>query len=102
MYAVGYFTEVGIGTEPDLRECVPFSSLFTHVLTNPYPYITRRAIKWYKRASDMGDKRASARLKSSKGPATSPGSRNSVSVLNRDESDVGSGKGGKDKDCIIM
>ncbi|KAF7791110.1 hypothetical protein EIP86_002071 [Pleurotus ostreatoroseus] len=80
MYAVGYFTEVGIGTEPDLTE----------------------AIKWYKRAAEQGDKRASQRLKSSKGPRVMPGSAGAAAMLHRDDSDAGSGKGPKDKDCIIM
>jgi len=81
MYAVGYFSEVGIGTEPNLQE----------------------ALSYYKRAAEMGDKRAAQRLKSStKGPIAAPGGPGSVLHRDAPESDSGSGKGGKDKDCIIM
>ncbi|CCM00053.1 uncharacterized protein FIBRA_02079 [Fibroporia radiculosa] len=80
MYAVGYFLEVGIGTEPNVTE----------------------ATTWYKRAADQGDRRASQRLKG--GPVPTPGGPGSV--LHRSASDEVStsaaGKGGKDKDCIIM
>lgn len=41
-YAVGYFTETGIGTEPDLQG----------------------AMKWYKQAAEGGDRRAQKRLTS--------------------------------------
>ncbi|KAI0085987.1 HCP-like protein [Irpex rosettiformis] len=83
MYAVGYFLEVGIGCEVDLQE----------------------AISYYKRAAEQGDKRAAQRLKSpSKGPIAAPGGPGSV--LHRDnsleEEGGGDGKGGKDKDCVIM
>ncbi|KAF7796342.1 hypothetical protein EIP86_007519 [Pleurotus ostreatoroseus] len=40
MYAVGYFSEVGIGAEANIRE----------------------AMKWYKQAAKLGDKRAAQRL----------------------------------------
>ncbi|THG96313.1 hypothetical protein EW026_g5499 [Hermanssonia centrifuga] len=80
MYAVGYFSEVGIGTEPELPE----------------------AIRWYKRAADLGDKRAAQRLKSSsKGPIATPGGPGAVLHRDHDGSDSGSGKG-RDKDCVIM
>ncbi|KAI0793532.1 HCP-like protein [Abortiporus biennis] len=83
MYAVGYFLECGIGTAPEMKE----------------------AISWYKRASDLGDKRASQRLKSSTNtPIMQPGGPGSV--LNRDDdlsNGNGDGTGGKkDKDCVIM
>ena len=48
----------------------------------------------------MGDKRASQRLKSSAPIERAPGGPGSV--LHRDSSDAGSGKGPKDKDCTIM
>ncbi|KAG7099998.1 Chitin synthase regulator 2 [Marasmius oreades] len=79
MYAVGYFSEVGIGTPADMPE----------------------AIKWYKRAAEQGDKRAIQRLKGSQTQAMrQPGGPGSV--LHRDSSgDGGDGKN-KDKDCVIM
>ncbi|KZV72483.1 HCP-like protein [Peniophora sp. CONT] len=79
MYAMGYFLEVGIGTAPDPRE----------------------ANGYYKRAADLGDKRAAQRLKGGAAPA--PGGPGSV--LQRTDNDGSSGGGGKDKkdkDCIIM
>ncbi|CAL1693776.1 unnamed protein product [Somion occarium] len=82
MYAVGYFLEVGIGTEPNMSE----------------------AISWYKRAAELGDKRAAQRLKSStSSPIPQPGGPGAV--LHRDSNGSGElsgGRGGKDKDCIIM
>ncbi|EKM61887.1 uncharacterized protein PHACADRAFT_248791 [Phanerochaete carnosa HHB-10118-sp] len=78
MYAVGYFLEVGIGTDPNLPE----------------------AIKWYRRASELGDKRAAQRLKSSNPVERAPGGPGSV--LHRDSNDEGNGKGSKDKECVIM
>jgi len=71
MYAVGYFLEVGIGTPLNLTE----------------------ATSYYKRAADLGDKRASQRLKGS--PAQPPGAPGSV--LHQD----GDGEGGG-KNCVIM
>jgi len=66
-YAVGYFTEVGIGTHRDERE----------------------ALQWFRKAADHGDKRAIARLRSLTNgaenypsPPTSPVSPNG-SVGNR-------------------
>lgn len=100
MYAVGYFLEVGVGTEVDLQECVLyFLSNFSDGLI---PSV--RALQWYKRAADQGDKRSMQRLRNSnKGPIEAPGGAPN-SVLHRDGpgSDAGSGKGGKDKDCVIM
>ncbi|KZT68649.1 HCP-like protein [Daedalea quercina L-15889] len=80
MYAVGYFLEVGIGTEPNIAE----------------------ATTWYKKAAEQGDKRAIARLKGH-GPISAPGGAGSVLHRNSgDDFSSASGKGGKDKDCIIM
>jgi len=81
MYAVGYFFEVGIGTPANMPEAIDF----------------------YKRAADLGDKRATQRLKSSpNSPMRQPGGPGSV--LHRDRSDIlshsSSDKGGKD--CVIM
>ncbi|KAI0077433.1 HCP-like protein [Panus rudis PR-1116 ss-1] len=83
MYALGYFLEVGIGTEPNMSE----------------------AVSWYKKAADEGDKRAIQRLRSStNAPLPAPGGPGSV--LHRDANSSsehsGGGKSGKDKDCIIM
>ena len=52
-----------------------------------------RALTWYKRAAEKGDKRSIQRLKGA--AVQRPGGPESV--LNRDELD-----GGKSKDCIIM
>ncbi|OCH90539.1 HCP-like protein [Obba rivulosa] len=80
MYAVGYFLEVGIGTEPSVNE----------------------AISWYKRAAEQGDKRAAQRLRGQSAPAA-PGGPGSVLHRGADElSTSGSGKSGRDKECIIM
>lgn len=81
MYAVGYFLEVGIGTDPNLAE----------------------ATTWYKNAADQGDKRAQQRLKGH-GPQAVPGGPGSVLLrsVSDEMSTSGSGKNGKDKDCIIM
>ncbi|KAI0739339.1 hypothetical protein BC629DRAFT_1616082, partial [Irpex lacteus] len=81
MYAVGYFLEVGIRTGVDLD----------------------LALQYYKRAAELGDKRAAPRLRSKAPVSAGPGS-----VLNWDDSlsESGSGgeggKGGKDKDCVVM
>ncbi|KAH0837889.1 HCP-like protein [Lanmaoa asiatica] len=72
MYAVGYFLEVGIGTPPDPQE----------------------SLSYYKKAAELGDKRAQQRLKGN--PA--PGRAESV-VLRADGSD---GKNAANKDCVIM
>ncbi|KAA1477246.1 HCP-like protein [Dentipellis sp. KUC8613] len=83
MYAVGYFLEVGIGTEPNMTE----------------------ALTYFKKAAELGDKRAAQRLKGpASGPVVQPGGPGSV--VSRPDPDAlsssGSGKGGKDKDCVIM
>ncbi|KAK0209002.1 HCP-like protein [Desarmillaria ectypa] len=82
MYAVGYFTEVGIGTQADMSQ----------------------AVSWYKKAAELGDKRSAQRLKAStNSPMPQPGGPGSV--LNRgafDSSDNGSSGKGKDKECVIM
>ncbi|KAH7916377.1 hypothetical protein BJ138DRAFT_464075 [Hygrophoropsis aurantiaca] len=77
MYAVGYFLEVGIGTAPNMSE----------------------SLSYYKKAADLGDKRASQRLKGSpNSPMPHPGGPGSV--INRDGSDAGAKNA--NKDCIIM
>ncbi|KIK02040.1 hypothetical protein K443DRAFT_677928 [Laccaria amethystina LaAM-08-1] len=78
MYAVGYFLEVGIGTQANLPE----------------------AISYYKKAAEQGDKRAAQRLKGSQNQAMlQPGGPGAI--LHRN-SDGDSSKNGKDKDCVIM
>lgn len=64
-----------------------------------------RAIQWYKRAAEQGDKRAAQRLKGPQNtPIVAPGGPGSVLHRNENGSDAasGTGKGGKDKDCVIM
>ncbi|KAJ6520164.1 HCP-like protein [Mycena sanguinolenta] len=84
MYAVGYFLEVGIGTQPSPRD----------------------AADYYKRAADLGDKRAAQRLKSGAAPANphaAGGAAGAHAVLHRGPGeDAGSGKSKDGKDCIIM
>jgi hypothetical protein len=96
VYAVGYFTEVGIGTPANIPECVlplrPLLVIMVLIIRVPFS----RAISYYKRAADLGDRRAAQRLKGSPLPG-GPGS-----VVHRDgDGYVGMGKG-KDKDCVIM
>ena len=91
MYAVGYFLEVGIGTEPDISECV---------YPPPLPLTSDsddRATAWYKRAADQGDKRAAQRLRGGQAPA--PGAPGAV--LQRDAPGAPA-QAKKDKDCTIM
>jgi len=102
MYAVGYFLEVGIGAPSNTPEYV-----FCHILSNSdlLIIVISRAVEFYKRAADLGDKRAAQRLKiSADSPMRQPGSPGSV--LHRDRSDImshsSSDKSGKDKDCVIM
>ncbi|KAI6031303.1 HCP-like protein [Pisolithus microcarpus] len=67
LYAVGYFLEVGIGTTPDPVE----------------------SSSYYKKAAELGDKRAQQRLR---GP---PGNGSSVQPTDGSE-------GKNNKDCVIM
>ncbi|CAK5280657.1 unnamed protein product [Mycena citricolor] len=77
MYACGYFLEVGIGTQPNPRE----------------------SMSYFKRAAELGDKRAIQRLKTPNTPLTSPVGPGGMLQRGPDDSPA---KGGKDKDCIIM
>ena len=82
------------------------SRLCARVLTDIIVH-TRRAIQWYRRAADKGDKRAAQRLKGPQNTAiVAPGGPGSVLHRNEngsgDLSVAGSGKGAKDKDCVIM
>ncbi|KAG8895434.1 hypothetical protein FRC01_012366 [Tulasnella sp. 417] len=85
MYAVGYFTEVGIGSIQDPSE----------------------AQAWYKKAADAGDKRAQSRLKSSQAPLTNGPlieleRGDLMSAAGQSGGNHGLSKKDKDKDCIIM
>jgi uncharacterized protein len=72
------------------------------VVTDSRVPLFDRAISWYKRAADKGDRRATQRLKTnSNTPIIQPGGPGSVLRRNPDE-DESNGKGGKDKDCVIM
>lgn len=66
--------------------------------------VRHRAISYYKRAADLGDKRAAQRLKAPNQPIHQPGGPGAV--LHRDADSIsGSGSAGKGKDgkeCIIM
>lgn len=60
-----------------------------------------RALVWYKKAAELGDKRSIQRLKTPQnGPITQPGGHGAV--LRRDGHSPTRGKSHKDKDCIIM
>lgn len=63
-----------------------------------------RSLAWYKRAADLGDKRASQRLKngSANTSAQSPGSVVVRSESGEEGGQGAVGKGGKDKECLIM
>ena len=80
-------------------------------LSHPVPYFARiefarmthnifvRSIAYYKRAAELGDKRAAQRLRGSQSqPMHQPGGPGAV--LHRDQED--DLKGVKDKECIIM
>jgi len=59
-----------------------------------------RGISYYKRAAELGDKRAAQRLRGSQSqPMHQPGGPGAVLHRGQDDS---SAKGGKDKDCVIM
>lgn len=58
------------------------------------------ATQWYKRAADLGDKRATQRLKASQhGPLPAPGGPGAVL---RREGAPAEGGDGKGKECVIM
>lgn len=88
-YAVGYFTEVGIGTVRDPRD----------------------AVKWFKRAAEHGDKRAVNRLRSGALPGVGPGygngnrpddqTRRHKEYIGREMDQAKKAKGGNE-DCVIM
>lgn len=60
-----------------------------------------RALTYYRRAADFGDKRAIQRLKASQHtPIHQPGGPGSV--LHRDSSSSYNGKPNKDEKCVIM
>ena len=62
-----------------------------------------RAVSYYKRAAEQGDKRAIQRLKGSTNQARRhPGGPGSVLRRGEGNGESDSGKGGKDKECVIM
>ena len=76
---------------------VPWAALFMSWSNNFLPI---RAIAYYKRAAELGDKRAAQRLRGPQSqPVHQPGGPGAV--LHRGSGDDTS-KGGKDKDCLIM
>jgi len=59
-----------------------------------------RALRHYKAAASLGDKRAAQRLKSQTGPLPSPGGGpNAAAMLSREAAAAGEKSG---KDCVIM
>ncbi|KAF9514280.1 hypothetical protein BS47DRAFT_1295258 [Hydnum rufescens UP504] len=84
-YAVGYFSEVGVGAPQSLPE----------------------AVQWYKKAAEAGDKRAIQRLRNSL-PGALPGKplgdrRSNQSALTNTERESQAYEGKtKDKDCVVM
>jgi TPR repeat protein len=81
MYALGYFLEVGIGAAVDTRE----------------------SMQWYKRAADLGDRRAMQRLKGGAAPTASGAvTRDGSITTGTDGASLGKGGKDKDKDCVIM
>ncbi|KAI9836946.1 MAG: hypothetical protein M1837_003158 [Sclerophora amabilis] len=80
-YAVGYFTEMGIGCRRDPLE----------------------ANVWYVRAADQGDERATHRLATIRAAAAGDGPAASVAQAKGKKGATATSGGGKDeKDCIIM
>ena len=86
------------GTSADLPQCVPhYSTGSSETITE---LVLSRAISYYKRAAEQGDKRAIQRLKASQTQVMhQPGGPGSV--LNRGNGDD-STKNAKDKECVIM
>jgi len=81
MYAVGYFLEVGIGAAID----------------------TRDSMQWYKRAADLGDRRAIQRLKGGAVPTAGGAvTRDGSIATGPDGASLVKGGKDKDKDCVIM
>jgi TPR repeat protein len=79
------------------RTCPSKLSFF---LDEAFYHCLSRAISYYKKAAEQGDKRAAQRLKGSQNQAMlQPGGPGAI--LHRN-SDGDSSKNGKDKDCVIM
>ena len=77
------------------------SLLYSRTLDRVLGLTSFRALAWYKKAAEQGDKRAAQRLKGSSQPVYQPGGPGSV--LHRSEGDSASvGKGKDGKDCVIM
>ena len=79
-YAIGYFTEMGIGCRRDALE----------------------ANVWYVRAADNGDERAKHRLAAIRAAAVG----DPVSVATKSNNNInavkGNKRGAKEKDCVVM
>ena len=86
------------GGNRDASEHVRVSFLSIHPLSPCRDNTLCRAISYYKRAADLGDKRATQRLRGNN-PMHQPGGPGSL--LHRDMGSDGNGKT-KDKDCVIM
>lgn len=80
--------------------CLFWSWLAPFMSCSNNNFVFIRAISYYKRAAELGDKRAAQRLR---GPQTQPMLQpgGPGAVLHRESGDD-TGKGGKDKDCVIM
>ena len=81
-YAVGYFTEMGIGCRRDVLE----------------------ANVWYVRAADQGDERAKQRLAAIRAAAVGDpiGIPNKNHSKDDDNTGKGNKRGTKEKDCVVM
>jgi TPR repeat protein len=65
--------------------------------------IFRRALVYYNKAAELGDKRAQQRLRGAPNqPLSHPGGKGAVLHRSSGEADGHGGKGPKDKDCVIM
>lgn len=76
-YAVGYFTEMGIGCRRDPLE----------------------ANMWYVRAADQGDDKAKQRLAIIRAAASGDSPGTPMTKANPKSKDLGSGK---EKECVVM
>lgn len=95
----------GLGQQPTWPSKLPFlsvSSVKTLHWTNALLF-SNRSISYYKRAAELGDKRAAQRLKGSTNqPQHQPGGPGSVLRRGDGDGDGDGVKGAKDKECVIM
>jgi TPR repeat protein len=101
LYAVGYFYEVGIGTAPSQSQCVHLllKRIQNGSLSRRLGHKSCRASAMFKKAADLGDKRAAQRLR---GNVAGPIAPDSIVQRDQDGGDGGDTTRPKDKDCIIM